>query len=155
MLIVLLVLFGVGLIIGLLKGLVDSSFKQGAIGATWWITIVGIIMGIVLLCTNLTTMSDSQKLEAFYYSNVDVYRAAIEETEEALYIEVAELTETQLVSGENWKQSTNLSGRIKELRDAITSFNTELQLKRYWHRNPWTSWFVQVPSPEVKFLQLR
>ena len=157
--IVLAVVFGGGIITGLLCwwGEEDSKRKRekGVEGATIWAVVLGIMLVFVLLVSNLASAHACRNLEAFYYDNAEVYQEAVRGTEDALYIELSEINSAKLLSAENWKQSTNLSDRIKEISDKYAAFNMELRLKRYWSQNPWTNWFIRQPTKDVKYLKLK
>jgi len=99
--------------------------------------LVGFLTGIISI--NIQTVSSIGEQEGFV-SSVQVFRQTITETKDAVII-LDNKKIIELYSAENINQSTNISERIKELRDKITEYNqwrgSYIRLQRIWF-NRWT-----------------
>lgn len=96
---------------------------------------VSAIVGMVFVGICVSKVGQAARVEAFYEANVNNYAVTVTATEAVL--SETEFLEGILVEGslEKFEYATQVALRIQEWRDAVNSYNTQLQLIRTFDRN--------------------
>ena len=113
------------------------------------------VLGTVFVAT--TTLSNANtlaKLEVFYEVNSQNYEVAIDNT--ASYLSQEQFTGS-MVDGsvEKWQQAGYVSERIKEWRNAVNDYNTQIASFKYYDSNLFTSNVVPNRVQDFKFLIIK
>jgi membrane-bound ClpP family serine protease len=114
------------------------------------------LTSIVFLLTYSESVSTNATLRAFSAQNRSVYQETVRVTREMVTGNPATpKTGAAMVDGSTWEQAKVASERLKELRDSVAAYNTQLREKREYASHWFLRMWIAEPPAELDYIQIQ
>ena len=145
------IVIGVPLFTCILMTCLHLKWKRGKIKMIGYISAVAVlIIGTTWLVLYLRSMGEVADMKAFYHASQEAYEYAVTESlevESQYWYEYDAYYDSEGHSEGEYRQKSQVSERLKELRDRVEDYNCDLEVNRIYNSNWFTrGWVYDSPS---------